>query len=62
EFVVLDLKASHLSVPGLEQGELIAPLTNRHLEYALTWFGLATALLGVYIGVVVQRMRQIKPE
>ena len=28
--------------------ELVASIPNRHLEYALTWFGLAAALLGVY--------------
>jgi surfeit locus 1 family protein len=28
--------------------ELLASIPNRHLEYALTWFGLAAALLGVY--------------
>jgi surfeit locus 1 family protein len=28
--------------------ELLAAIPNRHLEYALTWFGLAGALAGVY--------------
>jgi surfeit locus 1 family protein len=28
--------------------ELLAAIPNRHLEYALTWFGLAAALAGVY--------------
>ncbi len=28
--------------------ELLASIPNRHLEYALTWFGLAAALAGVY--------------
>jgi len=28
--------------------ELLATIPNRHLEYALTWFGLAAALAGVY--------------
>lgn len=30
-------------------------LPNRHFEYALTWFGLAAALLGVFIAFSVQR-------
>ncbi len=30
--------------------ELLASIPNSHLEYALTWFGLAAALLGVCIG------------
>jgi surfeit locus 1 family protein len=28
--------------------QLLAAIPNRHLEYALTWFGLAAALAGVY--------------
>lgn len=32
-------------------------LPNRHLEYAVTWYGLALALLVVYGALVVQRMR-----
>lgn len=32
-------------------------IANRHLEYALTWFGLAAALLGVYAAVLFQRRR-----
>ncbi len=34
--------------------ELLAAIPNRHLEYALTWFGLAAALAGVY-GVFIAR-------
>lgn len=30
-------------------------LPNRHLEYALTWFGLAAALLGVFIAYSLKR-------
>ena len=32
-------------------------LPNRHLEYALTWFGLAGALLAVFIVYALQRLR-----
>jgi surfeit locus 1 family protein len=32
-------------------------LPNRHLEYAVTWYGLAVALLAVYGVLVVQRFR-----
>ncbi|THD58815.1 SURF1 family protein [Phenylobacterium sp.] len=32
-------------------------IPNRHLEYALTWFGLAGALAGVYGAAVFKRMR-----
>ncbi len=55
-FLVLELSESHLALSGLQQGQLTATLTNRHLEYALTWFGLALTLIGVYIGFVRQRM------
>lgn len=33
-------------------------LPNRHLEYALTWFGLAAALGAVYLAYAVPRFRQ----
>jgi surfeit locus 1 family protein len=33
-------------------------LPNRHLEYALTWYGLAAALVGVFTAFAVSRWRQ----
>ena len=59
-FLVLDLAASKAHMPGLVQGPLTAPLRNRHFEYALTWFGLAWALIGVFASFVYQRARQNK--
>lgn len=32
-------------------------IPNRHLEYALTWYGLAGALLGVYAAMLFRRRR-----
>jgi surfeit locus 1 family protein len=32
-------------------------ITNRHLEYALTWYGLAAALVGVYIALVRRKLK-----
>jgi surfeit locus 1 family protein len=32
-------------------------IPNRHLEYAITWFGLAAALAGVYAAVLFGRVR-----
>jgi surfeit locus 1 family protein len=32
-------------------------IPNRHLEYALTWFGLAAALAGVYAAVLLRRRK-----
>ncbi|MGA9657823.1 MAG: SURF1 family protein [Asticcacaulis sp.] len=60
-FVVADLKASQLDIPGLQQGLLTAPLPNRHFEYALTWFGLGWALLGVFGSVIYQRLKRAAP-
>lgn len=35
-------------------------LPNRHLEYALTWYGLALTLLGVVLAVVLSRRRKAR--
>lgn len=37
-------------------------LPNRHLEYALTWFGLAGALLAVYASLLIQDRRRPRGE
>ena len=34
-----------------------ANIPNRHLEYALTWYGLAGALLGVYAALLLKRRK-----
>ncbi|HBV12362.1 MAG TPA: Surfeit locus 1 family protein, partial [Brevundimonas sp.] len=34
-----------------------AAFSNNHLGYALTWFGLAAALVGFYAAVMVRRYR-----
>jgi surfeit locus 1 family protein len=34
-----------------------AEISNRHLEYALTWYGLAAALLGVYAAMLFKRRK-----
>ena len=36
-------------------------LPNRHLEYALTWWGLAVTLIGVYAAFVIGRLRGREP-
>ena len=42
---------------GLPQGgETLVDFPNNHLGYALTWFGLAVALAGVFVAFVGKRM------
>lgn len=46
----IDLDASFTPPSGLPQaGETIVRFKNDHLGYALTWFGLAATLIGVYL-------------
>ena len=42
---------------GLKPIAVPAEISNRHLEYALTWFGLAAALFGVYVAVLIRGRR-----
>lgn len=51
-FLMLESPAPH--GPGPQPAPLPTDIPNRHFEYALTWFGLALALLGVYIAKLVR--------
>ncbi|MFM8820747.1 MAG: SURF1 family protein [Phenylobacterium sp.] len=54
------LFAETSSNPGfgaLVPAPIPATISNRHLEYALTWFGLAAALLGVYGALLRKHFR-----
>lgn len=46
---------------ALAGGPIPAPvpidIPNRHLEYAITWFGLAVALVGVYVASLFRKRR-----
>jgi surfeit locus 1 family protein len=42
---------------ALKPAPLPASVSNRHLEYALTWFGLAAVLLGVYAAMLRGRFK-----
>ena len=44
--------------PFVTPAPLPVDIPNRHLEYALTWFGLAAALAAVYAAMVWQRLRR----
>lgn len=39
-------------------GVTVLKVPNRHLEYALTWYGLAGALVVIYVAFAVTRLRQ----
>ena len=42
---------------GITPAPLPAEISNRHLEYALTWFGLAVTLLFIYAAMLWRKMR-----
>lgn len=42
---------------ALTPAPIPAEIPNRHLEYALTWYGLAAALLGVYAAMLFRRRK-----
>lgn len=44
--------------PALVPAPIPADIPNRHLEYALTWYGLAAALLGVYAAMLFKRRKK----
>jgi surfeit locus 1 family protein len=40
-------------------GKLQVNLPDNHLQYAITWFGLALALAGVYLVWIIRRLRRV---
>lgn len=58
-FLIVDVHASNILWRDLEQAPMTAPLVNRHLEYALTWYGLAVTLLAMVFAFAAQRARKI---
>jgi surfeit locus 1 family protein len=56
--VVIDADAGPAPPGGLPRGGVTRlDLPNRHLEYALTWYGLALTLIGVYSAFAISRLR-----
>lgn len=55
----IDLRFDPELAGGLPQGgETFVDFPNNHLGYALTWFGLAAALVGVFVVFVRSRLTQ----
>jgi surfeit locus 1 family protein len=56
--LVIDADARPEPPGGLPRGGVTRlELPNRHLEYALTWYGLAATLIGVYLAFAISRLR-----
>jgi surfeit locus 1 family protein len=56
--LVIDADAQPAPPGGLPRGGVTRlNLPNRHLEYALTWYGLAATLAGVYLAFAISRLR-----
>jgi surfeit locus 1 family protein len=53
--VVLMLESPAPASGAPHPAPLPTEIPNRHLEYALTWYGLAGALAGVYIALLLRR-------
>jgi surfeit locus 1 family protein len=54
----VDAEASPENPGGFPKGGVTRlALSNRHLEYALTWYGLALTLIGVFAAFAVGRLR-----
>jgi len=54
-YVELEAPAPTSGLP--KPGRLLVALPDNHLQYALTWFGLALALGGVYVTWLARRLR-----
>jgi surfeit locus 1 family protein len=55
----VDLSAGEMPPGGLPQaGETRMVFSNSHLQYAITWYGLAAALLAVYASFVWRRLTE----
>ena len=55
-FIDADAGADPAALP--EGGETIVAFPNNHLSYALTWFGMAAALIGVFVAFAASRLRE----
>ena len=57
-FTLYALSSPNPEIPALIATAPPAAFSNNHLGYAMTWFGLALALIGFYVAVLVRRRRK----
>ena len=55
------LSSSNPEWPALQPSAPPAAFSNNHLGYAMTWFGLALALIGFYIALLRRKLRTPTP-
>ena len=58
EFTLFALASSNPDISALDASAPPAAFTNNHFGYALTWFGLALALVGFYAAMLRRRMQK----
>lgn len=56
EFTLFALASSNPELGGLVASAPPAAFANNHLGYAITWFGLAAALVGVYVALLRRKL------
>ena len=61
EFTLFALTSPNPEWQALIAGAPPAAFSNNHLGYALTWYGLALALIGFYVAVLLRRYRRTIP-
>ena len=57
EFILFALTSSNPEWQALIASAPPAAFSNNHLGYAITWFGLALALIGFYVAVLLRRRK-----
>lgn len=57
EFTLFALTSPNPEVGALVASAPPAAFSNNHLGYALTWYGLASALVGFYVAVLIRRRK-----
>ena len=57
EFTLYAVSSPNPEIPAVVATAPPAAFSNNHLGYAMTWFGLALALIGFYVAVLVRRRK-----